>query len=77
MNKPFLLQGRTFFYDAFDANKDEDEQEDDEEEEADGEQKPKKAKYPVWYPEKADWYEPEENVPAPLSSVMNDAGNLN
>ncbi|OQV13920.1 putative Radial spoke head protein 6-like protein A [Hypsibius exemplaris] len=61
-----LRQGRTFFYDAFEANRDEDEDEDEDE-------RVRQPKYPVWYPEKADWYEPENTVPPPLCSVMNDA----
>jgi Radial spokehead-like protein len=63
-----LRQGRTEFYDAFEANQDEDDQVEDDE------NKVRKPKYPVWYPEKADWYEPEAAVPPPLCSVMNDAG---
>ncbi|XP_055340309.1 radial spoke head protein 6 homolog A-like isoform X2 [Paramacrobiotus metropolitanus] len=68
-----LRQGRTFFYDAFEANKEEDEEEEAEEDE-EGEAKAPKPKYPLWYPEKADWYEPEQNVPPPLCSVMSDIG---
>ena len=68
-----LRQGRTAFYDAFKASREDDEEE-EEVDEDDEDNKVRRPKYPVWYPEKADWYEPEETVPPPLCSVMNDAG---